>query len=184
MGILLKKMSAKYAGLAWKFHVSQVSCDNPAHFEQYIQLNAISEHAAGRGLTHILVDTKTEDLSIDLQKARIIGFITLRATSIVESNYHTLQVNPAIEIAELAVDQEYEHKGFGSKLIDTTIYLATQLNENFIGIQNIVVCAASQAVAFYENPRIGFGRLEDYYVIPRDGWNDTCIPMYIKLYTG
>ena len=179
MGLVLKKMSKEYAGLAWKFCVSSDSCENHGHYEQFIRLNAISEQASGRGVTHVLVDTKndTNEISND---SHIVGFITLRATSLVDERNGNRYVKPALEIAELAVDQKYERNGFGSQLVDAAIYIATKLNDQFVGIQNIVLCADPSAVGFYEKPAIGFGKLKDYYAL-HDDWNDNCIPMYIKL---
>lgn len=180
MGFVFEKMSAKYIGLAWKFHVSPTSCDNPEHYENFLRLIAISDHAAGRGVTHILVDTCDEENDIN-ENSKIAGFITLRATSLVDTCDGASYVKPALEIAELAIDKEYERNGIGSKLVDTAILVATTLNDEFIGVQNVVLCADPKAVGFYENPKVGFGRLTDYYVL-REGWNRNCTPMYIKLY--
>lgn len=179
MGFVLKKMIAEYAGLACKFHVSPDSCDNPEHYENYLKFCAISEHAAGRGVTHVLIDTKN-DTGVITQDSNIAGFITLRTTSLVESCDGKSYVKPALEIAELAIDESYEGNGHGSRLVDTAIAIAIKLNEEFVGVQNVVLCADPRAVAFYEKPQVGFGKLEEYYVL-RDGWNDNCTPMYIKL---
>lgn len=175
MEFALKKMSTDYMGLAWNFHVSPDSCNNPSHYENFLRLSALSEQAAGRGVTHVLLELN------DTQPCEIIGFVTLRATSLVETCNDHSYVKPALEIAELAVDQEYERQGFGSMLVDFSIYIASHLNEKFIGIQNVVLCADPQAVEFYAKPEIGFGRLEDFYEVLHDGWNDDCTPMYIKL---
>lgn len=183
MGFVFKKMSEKYAGLAWKFHVSPDSCDNHEHYETFLRLNALSEQASGRGVTHILIETDEGNETVS-DTSRIAGFITLRATSLAYTCDGKSYVKPSLEIAELAVDMDYERRGIGSKLVDVAIYIASQLNEQFIGIQNVVLCADPKAVGFYENPKVGFGKLEDFYDVLRDGWNDNCTPMYINLCPG
>ena len=180
MGIVLREMASEYIGLAWKFRVSPTSCDNPSHYENFLRLNAISEQSSGRGVTHVLVATNTEN-NIITKESEIIGFVTLRATSLVDSSDGVLYVKPSLEIAELAVDQKFERRGYGKVLVDVAIYIANHLNDHFIGIENVVLCADPKAVGFYENPKIGFGKLEDYYKILHDGWNNHCVPMYIKI---
>ncbi len=181
MGFSFQKMCKEYAGLAWKFHVSPASCDNPGHYEEFLRLNALSEQEAGRGVTHILTDNgKHEDISN--KDSKIVGFITLRATSLAYSVGNNGYVMPALEIAELAVDREYEGHGYGTQLVEIAILIATQLNDEVVGFQNVVLCADPRAVGFYERENVGFAKLEDYYEVLRDGWNDSCIPMYIKLH--
>lgn len=179
MKILLQKLSKDNIGLAWSFHVSPDSCDNPEHYEQYLTLCALSEQEAGRGVTHVLLTL--DDSGNITKESEILGFVTLRATSLVDSCDGKLYVMPSLEIAELAIDCKHERKGFGKTLVEAAIYIATELNNQYIGIQYVVLCADPKAVGFYENPKVGFGRLGDYYKILHDGWNDNCIPMYIKL---
>ena len=183
MGQVFKTMHRDYAGLAWNFHVSPDSCDNPQHYEYYLRFNAISEQANGRGVTHLLIDTGTDNSTI-LPTSRIAGFITLRATSLIETCDGKSYVKPSLEIAELAVDKDYERQGYGVQLVNIAILMAELLNTDSLGIQNVVLCADPKAVGFYENKKVGFGKVEDYYDMPRDGWNDNCIPMYIKLGEG
>ena len=180
MAYVLRKMTSEYTGLAWKFHVNPASCDNPSHYEFFLRLDALADQASGRGVTHLLIDINDDSDEISDQ-SNIAGFVTLRATSIISSSDGNIFVKPSLEIAELAVDQQYERRGVGTMLIDIVILMATQLNDSIIGIQNIILCADPKAVGFYENPRINFGRLENHYDLPREGWNDDCIPMYIKL---
>lgn len=179
MNLALQQLSGDHIGLAWKFRVSPDSCDNPEHYEQYLTLCALSEQEAGRGVTHLLLTV--DDSGSITDKSEIAGFITLRATSLVNSCDGKQYVMPSLEIAELAVNQSFERQGIGTKLVDTAIFIATELNSRFIGIQYVVLCADPKAVGFYKNPKVGFGRLEDYYKILHDGWNDNCTPMYIKL---
>ena len=180
MRLALEKMSSEYVGLAWKFRVSPESCDNPDHYESFLRLSAITEQNSGRGVTHVLVTLDDESGNVN-DDSEIIGFMTLRATSLVDSTSKLSYVRPSLEIAELAINQKHERQGFGTKLVGAAILIATQLNERFIGIQNVVLCADPKAVGFYEKPDVGFGKMTDYYDILPDGWNDHCVPMYIRL---
>ena len=99
------------------------------------------------GVTHILIDTA---------KQNIAGFITLRATSLVSEGTDKIKlVEPAIEIAELAVDAKYERQGIGSALIGIAIDVSDELRKKVIGIRHIVVCADKSAIEFYK--KLGFG---------------------------
>lgn len=180
MGVTLKQLSAEYTPMAWNFHVNPDSCDNPQHYEDYLRLSALGDQVAGHGITHLLIST-TSDGNDVTNDSEIIGFVTLRATSLVDFTDGTYYVHPSLEIAKLAVNHKFEHKGYGKTLVDVAIYIANHLKDHFLGIQRVVLCADPRAVGFYENPKIGFGRLNDYYKMPHDGWNNNCIPMFIKL---
>lgn len=168
-----ERMSTEYAGLAWKFHVSPDSCENPGHYEEYLRLCAIGDYRTGMGVTHLIIDKDETGAEI-----AIAGFITLRATSLVSTSETGVKiVHPALEIAELAVDKEYERKGVGSKLVDTAIFIADRLRNSFLGIKYVVLCADPKAIGFYE--KMNFGKIGDLYEALREGWNDHCEPMYI-----
>ena len=144
-----------YVGLAWTFQVSPDSCNNPDYYTQYIRFNALSNHIKGMGVTHILIDTA---------KQNIAGFITLRATSLVSEGTDKIKlVEPAIEIAELAVDAKYERQGIGSALIGIAIDVSDELRKKVIGIRHIVVCADKSAIEFYK--KLGFGELSSLYEV-------------------
>jgi len=86
---------------------------------------------------------------------------------------------PALEIMELAVNQKYEHLGYGRKLVNFAIDLADNMTENSISFKYIVLCADAQAVPFYS--RCDFAKISDYAEVPRNGANDECIPMAIRI---
>ena len=168
-------MSPDYARLTWDFHVSPDSCDNPAHYEEYLRLCAINDQENGMGVTHLLLDTDKNGKPI-----AIAGYVTLRATSLVGTdNDGTKIVNPSLEIAELAVDKDYERKGVGTELVRLTISVADKLQRKFLGIKNIVLCADPKAVEFYKKKK--FGMIEDWYEALRDGWNNHCEAMYMAM---
>lgn len=166
----LIKMKNEHAGLAWEFRVNPDSCDNPNHYEDYIQKSALSEQKIGRGTTFLHI--------ID---ERIAGYITLRANSLIIQNEDTLSGHPALEIAELAVDKDFERRGVGTFLVMTAVLKALELKNDHIGLQYVVLCADPKAVEFYKKDTINFEPARNYFEIPRDGWNDNCTPMVLRL---
>ena len=171
MSITLATMSSEYVGLAWKFHVSPVSCDNHEYYEQYLRLCALADRKSGTALTHILVDDGAQ---------RIVGYISLRATSLVgDGAADKKTVHPALEIAELAVDEDYERNGYGSDLVNIALDYALEMRSKYMGIKYVMLCADPKAVGFYE--KLYFGKVGDLYEALHDGWNDHCEPMYIQL---
>ncbi len=156
--------------LAWRFHVSSSSCENPQHYESYLRFNAIADKQSGMGVTHVLVDSDAN---------RIAGFITLRVSALF---YTTDEGNkrgsPALEIAELAVDADYEKRRIGSLLADFATYTADELRGKLVGIKCLLACADPAAVGFYEKK--GFCPVSSLYEVLRDGYNDNCVPMYVQ----
>lgn len=157
--------------MAWNFLVNPDSCDNPGHYENFIRLMAIEDQLEGRGTTHILADD-----------SKIYGYVTLRASSLVRTVNGEQHGDPALEIAELAVDKTEERHGIGRILVDFSLAQAGRLNRELLGVRYITLCADPAAEGFYS--RVGFRPLADYGEIPREGWNVSCIPMFARLPTG
>lgn len=160
--------SQKHVGLAWNFRVNPNSCANPLHYEYYLRLIAFEDMKEGRGTTHVFADDNA-----------IHGFVTLRASSLIRTIDGTTKGDSALEIAELAVAESSERLGVGSLLIDFAFMIAADLNENSIGIRYIVLCADHASVDFYK--KLNFSPVADFGEIPREGWNDDCVPMFIRL---
>lgn len=171
-----EKYKREFAGLAFNFEVNPLSCGNPEHFSNYIRFCAIADNIAGKSVTHIFLDSKEEN---------IIGYISLKATSLLTQNdahgKTILTGEPAIEIAELAVHKDFEKRGVGRALIDLSISIATRTNDSIFGIRHLVLAADPKAVAFYEH--LQFLPLRDYFNIPLDASNANCVPMFMQLYT-
>lgn len=164
--------TASHMGLACDFQVNPDSCGNHEHYEEYIRFIAIGDKTAGMGTTHAFVrDDGTEQ--------KLLGYITLRATSYIKMIDNIPHGSPAIEIFELAVNKDYEKNGIGTILVQFAITLAGELNEGSMGIRYITLCADKLAVPFYE--KMGFAKVEDYGEIPRENWNVNCIPMFLKI---
>jgi ribosomal protein S18 acetylase RimI-like enzyme len=172
MELRLEVFSAEFAGLAWGFQVNPVSCGNNGHYEEYIRLVAASDRLHGYGTTHAIIGNEN---GADI----LLGFITLRASSYIILQEGIARGNAALEIVELAIDRRYERIGIGSKLVDFAVAMADSLNEHFMGVKYIVLCADELAVPFYES--YGFSKVSDYGDIPRNGANDGCVPMVLRI---
>jgi len=172
MAIYLAHYEKKYTGLAYKFKVNPVSCANHSHFEAYLRISAITDYITGKGKTHVIID------EVDNGGMKIVGFVTLRATSLIIAEQSSQIGRPAIEITEIAVDVDYERKGFGRELVNVALAIADELRHNYVGIEYVVACADPIAESFYTH--MGFAKLSNYYEVPREGWNIECVPMAFK----
>ena len=168
MNLKHELLNKENVGLAWQFRVSPDSCDNPDYYESYLRLSAISDANMGQAVTHVLLDTDSQ---------RIAGYVALRTTSLISDDGNGVKlVHPAVEIAELAVDRDYEGKDVGSHLVGLAILLADEIRQQ-IGVRSLLVCADPQAVGFYQKQK--FDYLSSLYYMLRDGWNNNCVPMYM-----
>ncbi len=106
----------------------------------------------------------------------------MKSTSLLTELDHKLfSGEPALEIYNLAVSKNYQRQGIGTDLVYLAIYITKLLNESFLGIRNIVLTADPKAVGFYE--KLEFKKLSDYYLLPKDYENISCVPMIMKIYT-
>lgn len=172
MKLKFEVVGSNIAGLAQGFHVNPASCDNPGFYENYLSWISYSDFTSGENTTHVLLNEDDAD---------IVGFLALRATSIV-SNGTSLKGSPALEISVLAINQKYEGQGFGKLLIDMAIAQAKFLHERAAGVKDIVLMADENAVGFYQKCR--FSVLEDYMNIPHENWSKNCVPMILRLGFG
>jgi len=170
MAVVYAQYGKEYSGLAQQFRVTPVSCGNHSHYEEYLKYCATSDHKTGKGKTYIILDEETP---------RIVGFVTLRASSLIFKDDNLFLGRSAIEITELAVDINYEKQGYGRILVDLALTIVDTLRNECLGIEYISLCADPISVPFYVY--MGFSKIDDFYEIPRDGWNNNCIPMALKL---
>ena len=157
-----------------KFGASELfGVEKDASFHSSIgKFSSITDNACGHGTTHALI-------GIDGDNKVLIGFITLRASSFITMQDDVAHGEAALEIMELAIDKRYEHNGYGETLIDYAIAIADDMNDYVLGTKYIVLCADEQAVPFYE--KTGFEKLSNYGQIPRNGANDQCVPMIMRI---
>lgn len=167
-------MDAKHYEAATRFKVNPESCGNPEHYEEYIMYNALSDNKLGMGTTYIFCDG---DIDSDYE---IMGYVTVKASSFVKNYGDDILGFPAIEIAELAVAKKYERRGVGRDMVDFVISMARDLNDQYLGVQYLLLCADPKSVGFYKKSNLT-EISSTYEVIPRESWNTNCVPMYIKL---
>lgn len=161
---------SEYAGLAFGFEVNPESCSNHGHYEFYIRFTAITDHVSGRGTTFVFLND---------DESKILGYITLRSNAFIHKYDRGMEGEPAIEILELAVSKDFERKGVATALFQYAATIAQHVNEKYMGVRYMVVCADKPAEGFYR--KMEFERIEEQGEIPRDNWNDNCTPMFIRL---
>ena len=171
MSLRIGVINKDLLGLTGKFSVNPIACEVPEFYSEYLRFQAYTDQIKGENTTHLLYDDELQE---------ILGFVSLRATSIVYRDGNTMG-RPALEISVLAVDQKHERQRVGTTLIQLAIRQAKFLHETFLGIRSIVLMADIKAVGFYEH--CGFVKIEDYMDIdlPRVEWNRRCVPMIMEL---
>lgn len=173
--IVIQKWEAALSGLAGGFRTTSRSCENPSFFDDYIRLCATTDMQTGRSVTYVAVDLCDENVPFALA-----GFISLRANAFVNNADRVGE--PAIEITQLAVAENYCRQGLGEALVLKALEISLNLARNHVGVRYVVVRATKRARPFYEHARIGFRRADELYeAVPGEEWNRDCIPMYIKL---
>ena len=174
MSYLVTTVKVEHSPIIRSFKVNPESCENPTHYEEYLIYNALNDIDDGKGLTYLFLDENDDN-----HEQRIMGFVTLKASSLIKEGELKKLGEPALEISELAVDVNYERQGIGSKIIAYVIDIAKELNKTQLGIRYLLLCADRSAVGFYE--KVGFKKQNSCYEIPRENWNQKCVPMGMKL---
>lgn len=162
--------SSDIGGLALNFKVNPSSCGNPDYFEYFINYCAISDNKSGISTTHVFIDDSSN---------KLMGFVSLKLSSVLQSCDGVILGEPALEIANLAVSESYERMGVGTELISFAIRKAYTMNKESAGIKYIILAADNKAVGFYE--KMEFNKLRDYFEIPRQQDNKNCIPMFMQM---
>ena len=166
----IERLSDIHTELSFSFQCSQTNCSNPKHFNEYLR-NALSEYRSGKGTTFVMCEY------IDDQLNAILGFISLKASSyLFEGESGKLQGYPAIEVAELAIAEGYTGQGLGTALLDYAFFIANELRSQ-VGVRYLVACADSHALGFYVSRRNRFEKCAAYHEIPREPWNEDCVPV-------
>jgi len=168
------QFNKEHAGLALKFQVNPYSCGNHEHYENYLRFIALTDRRIGKGVTHVLLH-KNPISSVET----IVGFVTLRASSLISEDSNDVLGCAAVEIAEIAIDKMYERQGYGKTILDFVFLIVDDIRSSIIGVEYIIACADSASVSFYE--KNDFVKLSEHYEVPREGWNRNCIPMAIRL---
>ncbi|WP_099467729.1 GNAT family N-acetyltransferase [Konateibacter massiliensis] len=168
------KINTKNIELAWAFKVSEDMCDNPQHYEDYLKYNALLDLNNGHGVTYLFIEAD------DSNNEKIIGYITLRMSSLIKDVDGCKKHGyPALEISELAVHKEYVNNKIGTIMVMSAINTANELNE-VSSVKYIVLCADPKAEGFYK--KLKFDCINNCFEeIPREHFNENCVPMYMKL---
>lgn len=163
----------EYAHLSFSFEVNEDSCKNPDYFAKYLRFNAPLDVKTGDAVTYVMLEGRGE------KAERVLGFISARASSfLTRSDDGAIIGSPALEVAELAVAKGYERQGIAEALFDSVMRLVMEIRGR-IGIKYIVACVIPEAVGFYR--KMHMAPVAEGYDVPREVWNENCIPMYVKL---
>ena len=169
------RFSSQYAELAFSFFCDDTSCENPDYFNTYIRFTAVTDYNTGRGTTHALIEF------CDGVPIKLKAYITLKTNVFVyRNNENKIDGNPAIEISVLAVSKDCTHKGYGTDLLKYAALTCYSDIRQYAGVRYLIVCAEKSAVSFYEKA-LDFALADNDYIVPREHWNEDCIPMYIQL---
>ena len=95
-------------------------------------------------------------VAVDVETQTIVGYVTVSVSSM---NIDSLEIEelkklpnyplPIVRIARLGVDEHFQAKGIGKKLVQKILYLALEI-EALVGCVGIFVDAKDSAIEFYE----------------------------------
>ena len=145
-------------------------------YKTYLKVNAEADQRKGNARTYLAIEENDEG------KRTLVGFYSLRASSLIKDNgeYDDEKTGePAIEIYQFAVKRERQRERFGKKLMQNIIGVAYELSQS-IGVMYLLVCSVESSVGFYE--KCHFKKLPGYDKhIPRNDSNSDCVGMYLNL---
>jgi N-acetylglutamate synthase-like GNAT family acetyltransferase len=167
-------MSNEYSPLAFDFR-SDDRIDKD-YFKDFLVYNAIIDKQQGFGTTHLFID---EDEKTG--KKKILGYYTLRCSSLIISSEGNKKIGePALEIAEFAVQNELKRTGIGSIMMHNIFAAAMDLNKEMLGIKHLVLCSVKDAESFYRE-KFEFKPIACDELIPSELRNIDCISMSVRL---
>ena len=146
--------------------------------ENFLKNEAYKYNEDGEGNTYILIN----------ESNNIVAYYTLKANSLQivdsESRYMKYRVFPAVEIARLAVDMNYEAQGIGSSLL---AHIIKEVNEvkKIMGIKYIFLFSVPSALRFYKTKnkaKVQFKEFPKGVEFLKDSLSqDDCTPLYITI---
>ncbi|EKS4345273.1 GNAT family N-acetyltransferase [Clostridium botulinum] len=143
-------------------------------FSIYLKSTALYDRESNLGTTHLFLEEDENNKG----KKRVIGFYTLKNTSLVfkEDDENTRLGYPAIEISQFATHEDLERTGIGTIMINNIIATTHELT-NISAIKYIVLCSVDDSIEFYEKMEFEF--LDDKKMfIPRENLNKNCRAMF------
>lgn len=141
------------------------------YFNNYLRMNGLLDQKQGIAKTYLYIKENKE-------KKEILGFYSLRASSLIIDIEDAREGQPAIEIYEFAVRYDHQKKGVGKKLMMDAIARIVGISFE-IGVKYIIVAAKEDAVGYYK--RYKFAEIPFYKKIISTVDNSGCVGMYLPL---
>lgn len=141
------------------------------YFNNYLKLNGLLDQKQGIAKTYLYIKENKE-------KKEILGFYSLRASSLIIDIEDVREGQPAIEIYEFAVRYDHQKTGVGKKLMMDAIARIIRISYE-IGVKLIIVAAKKDAVGYYK--RYKFDEIPCYKKIISTIDNSQCVGMSLSL---
>jgi GNAT superfamily N-acetyltransferase len=125
--------------------VQNFSCGKEG-LDNFLKEQAIDDQKEHKSTTTLVIRRYRD-------KITLIGFYTLKNTSLLFKPDNKLRGYPAIEIVYFAVDKRFQRKGLGSKILKTIIFRAIELSKNFSAVAALVLSSENDVVDFYKKNR-------------------------------
>lgn len=124
------------------------------------------------GLTRLLIHKKTKN---------VIGYYTLKNTSLIFKPDNKLRGIPAIEIFRLAIDKDFQDQGIGTKVLQKIFFDAYEYTNTFSSAKMIVLYALNneQCLKFYK--KLKFIEMEEFFEMLYDECIHNAVPLMVNL---
>jgi len=155
--------------------ISDFNCGESKELEDFLKAEAFTYNRDGQGNTYLIFNKENND---------IIGYYTLRTNAIQAYNekHERIEVLPAIEVARLAISENYQRKGYGRLIF--LFYILPKIHEirSIVGVNIIMLFSVDtpQAIGFYEH--LGFkATLNEVEQFINEDCNKGCKLMYVNI---
>lgn len=149
----------------------QFDCGNDG-LNNYLREKALGDQKDNSSTTTLILKKYKKRLSI-------IGFYTLKNTSLMLKADEKLRGYPAIEIVFFAIHKKYQRRGIGSKYLKDIIYKAIQSSNNFSAAKVLILSSLNETAGFYK--KFGFCEMNGFLEMLYDECRDTTTPMFLNL---
>lgn len=168
----IKPLTEEYIPLLSDFY-AEVK-DGYDYFRDYLVNNGLLDNKQGIAKSYVYIETIG-----DCKK--ILGFYAVRSSSLIFDIIDGGKKigEPALEIYELAVHNDYQRQNIGYEMMQNIFAMAYNLNRGFLGVKHLVVCAKETAVDFYK--KFEMKEIPGYQSIPRTSDNKGCVGMSVRL---
>ncbi|HGD0580601.1 GNAT family N-acetyltransferase (plasmid) [Clostridium perfringens] len=172
MELVLTKLnqSLEHLRLVGDFECSDESIEN------FLKNDAHNYDCSGEGNTYILIDEKDN---------KIVAYYTLKCNGIQVKDDNLHKVLPALEIARLGVDINYEKLGLGSKMLAMAVKVAIHLKEEHVGVKYIHLFSVPDSVDFYMKKNKAGLKFHEYpkgySFLKEENSQEGCKALYVTL---